>query len=141
MLVCCQAFLYSERMVTDGSLTIHKKDGLTNRPANYTPCIAFDANLKREDLGRVEPRHSQPRRAKNDGEQENHSDGSIAGLTLFRTGPGIGQDDKAAGEEECDTLTDTAPVQGPAASDPVQCKYTDQGGQHVSDGVESSDPL
>ena len=40
-----------------------------NTPPYDAPSIAFGAYLEREDLGRVEPRHCEPSRAEDEGEQ------------------------------------------------------------------------
>lgn len=81
---------------------------IANGPTDHTPRIASGTYFQWEDLGWVQPRHGQPCRSENGGEQEHEEDrGAAHARGASTAGFGVdGSASEATGAEHTDTLTD-----------------------------------
>lgn len=123
----------------------HSKPAVANGPADDTPGVTLGTNFQGKDFSRVKPWDSKPSGTKGGSEQEDHGDGAIgiAFSSIFVTGS-VGSKTgrgKTSSAEHGNTLDNRAPVESPATTDPVKCEHTDEGSEHVGDGVEARDPL
>ena len=97
---------------------------IANTPANHAPGVTTSADLKREDLGRVQPRHGQPRSSKNGGKEENEERCGSTEMGLVRArGVECSTSETARGETTY-PLADGAPVEGPAPTDSIEGENT-----------------
>lgn len=108
---------------------------VANGPADDAPSIALGADLERENLGGVQPRHGQPGGAENRSIEKHEKGCGAADLGAVRVGGVDGGAGEATGGKHADALANSTPVQSPAAADAVECKDTNQSGRlgHVSD--------
>ena len=106
------------------------KPAVANRPSDNTPCITLGSDFQREDLGWVQPGHSQPCRTEGEGEEVNHSNSGVT-IACSRFGvPGntsiLTQVRKGSGEEHGDSLADGTPVQSDATPNAIKGEHTDE---------------
>ena len=102
------------------------RPAVTNRPTDHTPCIALGTDLQREDLGGVEPGHGKPSSAEDGGEEEHEEGGGTTHAAFVAFGCVCSSTSEAAGGEHADSLTDGAPVEGPATADTVECENAEE---------------
>lgn len=98
-------------------------------PADDTPGVALGADLQREDLGRVQPGDGEPGGTKDGCVEEDEEGGGAADLGAVGVVGVDGCAGQAAGGEHADALADGAPVESPAAADPVEGEDADEGGE------------
>ena len=118
------------------------RPSVPDRPTHHTPRVTSGTDFQWKDLSRVQPRHCQPRRSENSGEQEHEEDGCATharsvSTASFRVDRSTGE---TTGAEHADALADGAPVESPATTDPIESEDANQGGEHVGDIVETGNP-
>ena len=136
-----------------------REPAITNGPAHNTPSVTLSTHFQWEDLSGVEPRDSEPGGTKSGGEEKDHSNGTRTVASSERRSSWVLETSsrQTASEEHGNPLYDGTPVQGPAATNLVQGKDTDEGSKlelvsvqischamgayHVGDGIQSRNPL
>ena len=102
---------------------------ITNRPTNDTPGVTLSTDFQWENLSWVEPWNSEPGGTERGCKEEDHSN-STGAVTSSQSRAGRmlkPKSRKTASEEHRDTLNDRTPVQGPAATNPIEGENTDEG--------------
>lgn len=117
---------------------------VTNRPSNDTPRISTSSYFERENLRRVNPRHSEPsryhdnwsvyqtlvlhqeptsedRRIQEHKERRSATDSALVLLCSVHR-----RTSQTTGGEHANSLSDGSPVESPSSADTVECKDTDQ---------------
>lgn len=85
--------------------------------------------------------HSQPSSTEGNGEQEHHCHSCVATVLRHAASGVLGNLGQPSCKEEREGLHDRSPVQCPPTTNAVKCENTNQCTEHISDRVESSDPL
>ena len=123
----------------------HSKPAIADGPANNTPGVTFGTDFQGKDLSRVQPWYCEPGGAESGCEKEDHGNSAVS-ITLGSVGVtvGLGRETsccESAGTKHGNPLNARAPGESPPTTDPVKCEDTDEGCQHISDGVKTRDPL
>lgn len=113
---------------------------IANGPADHAPGIAFSTNLEGENLSRVQPWYREPSSSEDGRVKEDEECGGTADLRAAAAVACIhGSSGKTAGGEHAYALTGGAPVESPAATDPVQGEDTNERGKLWETSVSHSE--
>lgn len=112
-----------------GMRLISYRPAVANGPSHYTPCITLGTNLQWENLGRVEPWHCEPGSTENSREEEHEEGGCTTHAAFVSFGCIRCGTSQTAGGEHTNTLTNRAPVEGPASADTIERENTNEGGE------------
>ena len=101
---------------------------ITNGPTNNTPSITLSTYFQGENLGRVQPRNSEPGSTECRCEEEDHGNSARASAASGSRAHWMLETDssKPTSEEHRDSLDNGAPVQCPTTTDSVQSEDTNE---------------